>query len=63
MNYLEKIVTNKHTTSKNMQTLGTLTPMAGSLASLKKHQKHKTSTVNLTSKPLKTMHEIHLTSK
>lgn len=46
-----------------MQSVYNLTPLTNSLASLKRNPKHKISTVNLTSKPLKTMIDIHLTSK
>lgn len=56
-------MTNKNTTSKNLTYAGNSTPLAGSLASLKKHQNNKKSTINLTSKPIKTMTDIHLTSK
>ena len=56
MNYLQKIIHNKNTnTSKTMTTSGTLTPVNGSLASLKKYQKNKKSTINLSAKPLKTL--------
>lgn len=34
---------------------GTLTPVNGSLASLKKYQKNKKSSINLSAKPLKTL--------
>jgi hypothetical protein len=46
-----------------MQSVYNLTPLTNSLASLKRNPKQKTSTVNLSSKPLKTMTDIHLTSK
>jgi hypothetical protein len=56
MNYLEKIIHNKNSNNiKTMTHSGTLTPINGSLASLKKYQKNKKSSINLSAKPLKTL--------